>query len=99
MRRLEIIHLRASGPLPSGLVEEIRRTAKKEEAASLDLYCRIHVENDIAIHLHLNASEPDRRCSDLGLCFATALKEYGMVEHTVWRAATTAEEPNSESKS
>ena len=93
MKRLEIIHLRLAGGLPSDLIEEIRRsTTTKSESASVGLYCRVNVENDIAIHLHLEESGPDNQASDLGLRLAAALKEYGMVEHTIWRDSTLTEQ-------
>ena len=93
MKRLEIIHLRLAGVVPSGLIEEIRQsTINTREPASVGLYCRVNVENDVAIHLHWKASGPDNPVSDLGLRLAAALKEYGMVEHTVWRDATPAEQ-------
>jgi hypothetical protein len=89
MRRLEIIHLRLAGALPPGLHEEIRRSAHAaSEPASVDLYCRVDVEDDVAVHLHQKPSGSGDQASDLGLRLAAALKEYGMVEHTVWRDAT-----------
>jgi hypothetical protein len=91
MRRLEIIHLRLAGALPSGLLEEIRQSATTaRETATVDLYCRENVENDVAIHLQLKPSGPGAQASDLGLRLAAALKEYGMVEHTVWRDAAAS---------
>jgi hypothetical protein len=91
VKRLEIIHLRLAGALPPGLVDEIRRSADGRDPAFVGLYRRANVDNDIAIHLHLNGPGPDDQASDLGLRLAAALKEYGMVEHTVWHAATPDE--------
>ena len=89
MKRLEIIHLRLAGALPPGLFEEIRAsTTNTRDPASVALYWRVNVENDVAIHLHLEESGPDSQASDLGVRLAAGLKEYGMVEHTVWRDAT-----------
>jgi hypothetical protein len=89
VKRLEIIHLRLAGALPPGLLDEIRQsTMPTKESTSVDLYCRVNVENDVAIHLHLRESGPEDQASDLGVRLAAALKEYGMVEHTVWRDAT-----------
>lgn len=85
MKRLEIIHLRLAGALPTGLFEEIRQsTTNTRDSASVRLYWRVNVENDVAIHLHLEESGPDNQASDLGVRLAAGLKEYGMVEHTVW---------------
>jgi hypothetical protein len=85
MKRLEIIHLRLAGALPTGLFEEIRQsTTNTTDSASIRLYWRVNVENDIAIHLDLEESGPDKQASDLGVRLAAGLREYGMVEHTVW---------------
>ena len=85
MKRLEIIHLRLAGALPTGLSEEIRQsTTNTRDSASVRLYWRVNVENDVAIHLHLEESGPDNQASDLGVRLAAGLKEYGMVDHTVW---------------
>ena len=91
MKRLEIIHLRLAGALPPDLFEEIRRSTANTRASSVDLYCRVNVETDVAIHLHLNESGPDDQACGLGLRLAAGLKEYGMVEHTVWRDTTPSD--------
>ena len=85
MKRLEIIHLRLAGALPKGLLKEIREsTTNTGDAASVSLYCRVNVENDVAIHLQLEESGPETEASDLGVRLAAGLEEYGMVDHTVW---------------
>ena len=95
MKRLEIIQLRLAGSLPDGLIEEIRQSAASEkQPTSVSIYHRANVENDIAIHLHQEVPESDNQASNLGLRLAAALREYGMVEHTVWRDAMSSEQTN-----
>ena len=85
MKRLEIIHLRLAGALPTGLSDEIRQsTTNMGDATLIRLYWRVNVESDVAIHLHLEESGPDNQASDLGVRLAASLQEYGMVDHTIW---------------
>jgi hypothetical protein len=84
MKRLGIIHLRLARALPPGLVEEIRESKiNTRDSASVALYCRVNVENDVALYLHLEESGPGNQASDLGVRLAAGLREFGMVEHTV----------------
>ena len=95
MRRLEIIQLRLAGSLPDGLLEEISQSAVSEKTPTLVfIYHRAIVETDIAIHIRQELPESDNQASDLGLRLAAAIKEYGMVEHTVWRDAMSSEQTN-----
>ena len=97
MKRLEIIQLRLAGSLPDGLLEEIRQSAASEKPPTLvSIYHRAIVETDIAIHLRQELPESDNQASNLGLRLAAALREYGMVEHTVWRDAISSEQTNKE---
>jgi hypothetical protein len=97
MKRLEIIQLRLAGSLPDGQLEEIRQSAANDNPpTSVSIYHRANVENDIAIHLHQEMPEADNQASNLGLRLAAALREYGMVEDTVWRDAISTERNNTE---
>lgn len=85
MKRLEIIHLRLAGPRPPGLVEEIRESIESQSGlVSIRIYRHAAVATDVGIHLHLEADADDSRVTELGVRLASALREYGMVEHTVW---------------
>ena len=83
MNRLEIIHLRLSGSTPSALVRKIHASiAAKGCRREVRIYRHTTVTTDIAVHL---LSGKGGTCaSDLGLLLAEALREHGMVEHTVW---------------
>ena len=83
MNRLEIIHLRLAGNPPEGLVEKIHTSiAAKGCPTEVRIYRHATVTTDIAVHL---LSGKGGTCaSDLGLLLAEALREHGMVEHTVW---------------
>ena len=95
MKRLEIIQLRLAGSLRDGLLEEICQSAASEKPPTLvSIYHRAVLETDVAIHLSQELPESDNQASDLGLRLAAALKEHGMVKHTVWRDAMSSEQTN-----
>ena len=83
MKKLEIIHLRLSGNTPSALAGKIHASiAAKGCPTEVRIYRHATVTTDIAVHL---LSGKGGTCaSDLGLFLAEALREHGMVEHTVW---------------
>lgn len=85
MNKLEIVHLRLAGGCPLSLIEEVRRsTAAADPLLSVRIYRHASVASDLGVHLHLQGNEGDARPSDLGVRLAEALREHGIVEHTVW---------------
>ena len=85
MKRLEIIHLRSSGQPLESLGERIRESISSGggNEAVVTLYRRHGLETDLAVHICCHG-KPQTRPSDLGLNLAAALREYGLVEHTLW---------------
>ncbi len=85
-KRLEIIHLRSSGAsletLVEGMNESISSCDKSKEG--ITIYCRAGLETDVAIHLHKTEASNMKGQSTLGLRFASELKAFGLVEHTIW---------------
>jgi hypothetical protein len=85
MRRLEIVHLRLSGPQPETLVRDIQESvAEQSGLIELRIYRSLGVGTDLSIHLHIDARSDDARVTELGLRLTDALKAYGMVERTLW---------------
>ena len=85
MNRLEIIHLRSSGEPLDSLGDRIRESLGTEgEETEVALYRRAGLETDLAVHIrHLGV--PGREGpSGLALRLASALRAYGLVEHTLW---------------
>ena len=80
MKTLEIIHLRSSGEPLKKLADLIRESiwaeGKGTEVATL--YRRHGLDTDVAIHIRGEGPSP------LAAHLALALREYGLVEHTVW---------------
>ena len=83
MKKLEIIHLRLAGNPPAALVKQVHASIAAEDCPiEVRIYRHSTVTTDLAIHL---LSGNGGTCaSDLGLLLAEALREHGMVEHTIW---------------
>jgi hypothetical protein len=85
MKTLEIIHLRLAGERPRNLAEIIRRSAGPELGwIRIRIYEHYRVSSDLAIHIRKDAVGPGPDVSDVGIRLASMLREYGMVEHSVW---------------
>lgn len=85
MRRLEVIHLRWTGPRPDDVLEAVR-----EAVAGLGARCRVEVyqhagvPSDVGIHLRHGEGRVDPDLVSLGTRLAAALRDLGMVEHSIW---------------
>ncbi|MCP4641796.1 MAG: hypothetical protein GY851_15240 [bacterium] len=86
MKQLEIIHLRSSGEPAEALSSRIRESIREEDASTqvVTLYRRRGLETDVAIHIDHPSDEP----SGLGVRLASALRAFGIVEHTTWEELT-----------
>jgi len=81
MKWLEIIELRSVGSdrelLESqrqNLTNELDKETKKQ---AIKVYSHTTVETDFSIHLFHNSKEVENSGSRLGLCIASAFKEFG----------------------
>jgi hypothetical protein len=85
MRRLEIIHLRWTGPRPADLLAAIRETVAELGAEGrVEVYRRLGVPTDVGIHLRHGDEPADPDLALLGTRLVAALREVGMVEHSIW---------------
>ena len=50
------------------------------------LYCSANVDTDLSVHIHTETDARNQHTSDLGIRLAAALRDHGMVQHTVWLA-------------
>ena len=88
MKWLEIIELRSAdsnrelmkSQLQS-LINEVNQAAKHQR---IKVYNHITVETDLRIHLIHDSKMAKASGSPLGLDLASALKEHGLVNHSVW---------------
>ena len=88
MKWLEIIELRSVNRnrdlLKSqlrNLINEAEQEAKKQ---AIKVYSRVMVDTDFSIHLFHDSKKVENSGSPLGLNLVTALKEFGLVNHSVW---------------
>lgn len=85
MDRVEIIRLRLSGSEPQDLIEDIRRSIQSEpDLTSARIYRHATVSTDFSIHLRGRNGETNKKACELGTRLAAALRDFGMVEHSVW---------------
>jgi hypothetical protein len=87
MKWLEIIELR-SGPSNSKFIEDklsslIKELNKNSARQSIKIYCNANIDSDLSIHL-LHDSHNANNKSPLSLQLVSALKEYGLINHSVW---------------
>jgi len=87
MKWIEVIQVRLS-------VEEQKKTRarlnkvlkeiQEESDIKLMIYRQFHLDTDIRIHLYHLEELEDKNGSPLGHHLATALKEFGLVNHSLW---------------
>ncbi len=95
MKWVEIITLRSPGRIDTQIVNELVKQAESDPPEQLEgirIYHHSVLETDLSIHLHWR-SEPESQHhkSPLGLKFSYALRNLGLLNHSVW-VETTAEE-------
>ncbi len=85
MKTLEIIHLRLGGNRQHDLIEVIRKSiAAEDDSREARIYRHAKLETDLAVHLHHEFSRESDQASNLGVRIASALREHGIVEHSMW---------------
>ncbi len=85
MKRLEIIHLRLATGCSDDLIADIQRSASASiETSNIEIYQHAGVTTDLGIHILHDTDDAGELPSPLGVVLSSALREYGMVEHSVW---------------
>jgi hypothetical protein len=88
MKWLEIIELRTVNRnqdlLKSQLRNLINKTEQEAKKQTIKVYSRVMVDTDFSIHLFHDLKKVENSGSPLGLRLASALKEFGLVNHSVW---------------
>ena len=88
MKWLEIIELRSAGGntklLESQMQKLVNEVHEKTENHAAKAYCRLMIVTDFSIHLFHDSKEVKKSGSPLGLRLASALKEFGLVNHSIW---------------
>ena len=88
MKWLEIIELRSvrgqPGELRSELLKLVDALKEETERGDVTAFSRVMIDTDFSIHLFHDSTKIAANGTPLGLRLASALKEFGMVNHTVW---------------
>ncbi len=86
MKWLEVIKLRSTEE-SSGVVKELLRSISQLKQPGLEeikIYRHASLETDLSLHLQWNSERPERDGSAPGLHLVHALKEFGLVDHSLW---------------
>jgi len=86
MNTLEIVHLRFSGESLDTLNHLIKDSiwADGNGTEVVTVYRRTGLETDIAVHIRHHHRERGNLPNALACRLTAALRDYGIVEHTVW---------------
>ncbi len=88
MKWLEIIELRSVGNnrelLESQLQKLIIEVDKEIKKQAIVAYSRVLIDTDFSIHLFHDSKKAEKSGSQLGLRLASALKVFGLINHSIW---------------
>jgi len=87
MKWLEVLEIRISGndhELLKSHLKQLVKEVNKEKRQKLIVYRQLDLDTDISIHLFHDLIKVENSGSELGLRVASALKEFGLVNHNVW---------------
>ena len=88
MKWIEIIVLRSVNTnrklLLSELKQLIAQTDKENGRPEIIVYNRVLIDTDFSIQIIHDSVNVENSGSQLGLCLVAALKEFGLVNHSIW---------------
>ena len=85
MRYVEIIEVRAQGRHRLTLESHLNLLLKDDHYKhEVSIFYNRHFKDDISLHLVNESKEIGQNGSALGMHLASALKNFGIVNHTIW---------------
>lgn len=88
MKWLEIIELRSIKSdrdlMEHRIKELLGQVERKEGKQGIMVFSRVLIDTDFSIHLHHYSDGIDNEGSRLGLHLVSILKEFGIVNHSIW---------------
>jgi hypothetical protein len=86
MEWLEVIKLRSAGKGSGSLEESLGSIYRLSQNGLVEIKTYRHavLGSDWSIHLRWESERPEQNGSSLGLNLAQALKEFGLVDHSIW---------------
>lgn len=102
MAWLEIIEIRAVGSnrnlLESQLQDLIDELNQGPKLQKVKLYRHVMLDTDFSIHILHNSYKTDTECSSICTQLVPSLKDFGLVNHTVWIENSNKGEKNETKK-
>ncbi len=101
MKWIEIITLRSPARINTQFVDELlkelRQSDSPKDLAEIKIYHHSVLETDLSIHIYWKSEPGTQAKSPLGLRVYSALKNLGLLNHSVWIETAALEFPgNSE---
>src|SRR4030042_6866075 len=100
MKWVEIITLRSPSKINTQFVDELLKEAKKSDSqqqlVEIKMYLHSGVETDLSIHIYWNSERGSQHKTPLGLKLSYALKNLGLLNHSVWVETAALAAPGSE---
>jgi hypothetical protein len=97
MRWVEIISLRCPANIDTqyvdGLLKEIEKSDAPKHLVGIRIYHHSAIETDLSIHIYWKSEPGSQNKSPLGLRISSALKELGLLNHSVWIETAALEFP------
>ena len=88
MKWAEVIVLRAAGSNREALESKLRKLISdvemEEKKEAIRIYSRVLIDTDFCIRITHNSTKTENSGSKLGLRIVSALKEFGLVNHSIW---------------
>ena len=92
MKMLEIIELRMTGKDHDTVEAYLKQFAKQvssEADKTIKVFTKLNVETDFSIHLVDHTFTLEQNGSALGQHLVSVLKEFGLVNHSIWIEQST----------
>ena len=101
MRWVEIITLRSPEKIKNQFVDELLNGVRESDSPTdthkglveIRVYHHSVVETDLSMHIYWKSEPGSQDRSPLGLRLSSALRNLGLLNHSVWVEATAAEFP------
>lgn len=88
MKWAEVIVLRAAGSNREALESKLRKligdVEKEKKREAIKVYSRVLIDTDFCIRITHSSNQIKNGGSKLGLRIVSALKEFGLVNHSIW---------------
>lgn len=101
MKWVEIISLRSATNIDTAFVNELLKGISETDSATdtpehlveIRVYHHSIVETDLSIHIYWESEPGSQDKSPLGLRFSSALRDLGLLNHSVWVETAALEFP------